>query len=493
MKTLFACSEAIPLIKTGGLADVSGALPSALLDHDVDVKLILPAYQGLTERFDSVEKRATVEIARRTDPVQIFSGRLPGQPLEILLVDIPEWFDRPGNPYLDSRGHEYGDNPQRFAAFSRSIVALATGTALGDWRPDLVHCNDWQTGLVPALLSSQPQRPATLFTIHNLAYQGVYGPATHQALELPNELWHPDGLEFFGNLSFIKGGIAYADVINTVSPTYAREICSPELGYGLDGLLRHRRDRLFGVLNGIDSHIWDPSSDVHLAAHYDWSDLTPKLDNKRAVQKKMGLEVDDDALLFGHIGRLVGQKGVDLIVDILPLLMAEPHVQLVILGSGEAGLESAIEAAAERYPGRVAAHIGYDEPLSHLIEAGSDCFLMPSRFEPCGLNQMYSLRYGTVPIVHRTGGLADTVVDTNSHTVLDSRANGFVFEHPTSDGLWWAIRRAIEFRRRPSIWWEKLMLAGMHSDASWRNRANRYLDLYRLALAQTRGSSTVVA
>jgi starch synthase len=341
-------------------------------------------------------------------------------------------------------------------------------------------------------LSLHRQRAATLFTVHNLAYQGVYGPATHQALGLPGELWHPDRLEFFGNLSFIKGGLAYADVLNTVSPTYAREICSPELGYGLDGLLRHRSDRLFGVLNGIDAQLWDPAVDPNIAAHFDTSDLSPKLENKRAVQQAMGLEIDDEALLFGHIGRLVEQKGVDLIIDVLPRLLERPHTQLVILGSGEPGLEAAIRSIVDRYPGRTAAHFGYDEPLSHLIEAGSDCFLMPSRFEPCGLNQMYSLRYGTIPIVHRTGGLADTVIDTNSHTVLDGSANGFVFENASSEGLWWAIRRAIEFRQRPSIWWEKLMLTGMNQDVSWRNRAKRYIDLYRLALGQADGGSTAV-
>jgi starch synthase len=424
--------------------------------------------------------------------VRILGGTLPGYPLEVLLVDIPEWFDRPGNPYLDGSGHEYGDNPQRFAAFACSIVELVSGPGIGNWRPDLVHCNDWQTGLVPALLSYQQRRPATLFTIHNLAYQGVYGPATRQAVGLPSELWHPDRLEFFGNLSFIKGGIVYADVINTVSPTYAREICCPELGYGLDGLLRHRRDHLFGILNGIDAQLWDPANDPNIPAQYDTADLTPKLENKRAVQESMGLEVDDTALLFGHIGRLVEQKGVDLIIEVLPRLMEQPNAQLAILGSGEPRLEAAITSVTERYPGRVAARLGYDEPLSHLIEAGSDCFLMPSRFEPCGLNQMYSLRYGTVPIVHRTGGLADTVIDTNSHTVLDGRANGFVFDDPTSDGLWWAIKRAIEFRRRPSIWWEKLMLTGMSGDASWQNRAKRYIDLYRLALGETAGASEAV-
>jgi starch synthase len=481
VKILFASSEAAPLIKTGGLADVSGSLPRSLRAQGDDVRLVLPAYPAALQAVERSVVVGELQVPGHLGSVRILSAEAPQLGVPLYLVDIPGLFDRPGNPYVDASGHDYADNALRFASFSRAVVALALGR-IDHWRPEVVHCNDWQTGLVSALLTQEWDRPATVFTIHNLAYQGLFDRATFDALELPAALWSPEGLEFHDDFSLIKGGIAFADMVTTVSPTYAREICDPALGYGLDGLLRHRGDRLVGILNGIDTHAWDPATDPHLPAHYDADDLSGKTACKSALLKAFDLPAQPGGLLFSHIGRLVSQKGADLIISMLPSLMAAPNTQLVVLGSGDPQLEQALRDAAQRYPGRVAVKISYDEPLAHLVEAGSDVFLMPSRFEPCGLNQMYSLRYGTVPVVRNTGGLADTVVDASSRALFEESATGFVFEHADADGLWWAVNRAIELHRRPSVWWEKLMLSCMAQDFDWRVSAQRYRELYQFAL-----------
>jgi starch synthase len=482
LKILFASSEALPLVKTGGLADVAGSLPEALVELGLDVRVALPAYRGLKERFEHLERIGTLHIPLVAEPVQLFLGDLgPDQP-PYVLIDAPELYDRDGGPYVDAAGNDHPDNAHRFAAFARVVVALALGHAGDGWRPDLVHTNDWQTGLIPALLSRERRRPATMFTIHNLAYQGVFDYGTFKGLDLPGELWSINGLEFHGNCSFIKGGIAYADAVTTVSPTYAKQICTPALGYGLEGLLTYRADRLFGVLNGIDNRIWDPAHDRNIPSNFDAGSLERKQGNKRALQETFGLPVRDDVLLFGHVGRLVEQKGVDLIIELLPWLLEEQDTQLVVLGSGHAWLERALRDAAARLPDRLGIRIGYDEALSHLVEAGSDAFLMPSRFEPCGLNQMYSQRYGTVPVVHRTGGLADTVLDASSDNLLEGTATGFLFDHANVHGLRWALQRLLDFRHRPPVWWEKLQQAGMAQDFSWPNSARRYIDLYRFAI-----------
>jgi starch synthase len=415
--------------------------------------------------------------------VRLLSGSLSSH-IPLYLVDAPGLFDRRGNPYVSPAGTDWPDNAQRFALFCRAIARVAMNRAELGWQPDLIHCNDWQTGLVPPLLAGEHNRPATLFTIHNLAYQGVFDHATFTKLQLPARLWSHDGLEFHNNLSFIKGGLAFADWLNTVSPTYAQEICTPAFGYGLEGLLRHREARLAGVLNGIDHRAWDPSADPHIHQHFDSGTFDLKAINKALLQKEMGLPQDEDAMLFGYVGRLVEQKGVDLILEILPHLAGREHIQLVMLGSGSHYFEQALQEAQRKYPQMVATHIGYDEPLAHRVEAGVDCFLMPSRFEPCGLNQLYSLRYGTVPIVHHTGGLADTVINTNPRTLLDGTATGFVFNQANADALWEAVDQAIQFFHRPKSWWHKLAINGMQQDYSWRTSANHYLELYHKAIAE---------
>ncbi len=491
-KILFATSEAQPLIKTGGLADVSGSLPLALSEQGLDVRLVLPAYPQAVERAIPLDTVATIKISGISEPVRILEQKMEGN-LHIYLVDAPSLFNRPGNPYTEATGRPWSDNAKRFASFCRAVTRIALDQAGLGWCPDVVHCNDWQTGLVPALLAQEWDRPATVFTIHNLSYQGTYDFSTFAQLMLPDNLWSPEGLEFHGNFSLIKGGLVFSDWITTVSPTYADEIRTAEFGYGLEGLLQHRSNRLVGVLNGIDYKIWDPSTDQHIEHNYDLNSFADKQNNKLALQEKLGLEVNPNAILFGNIGRIVEQKGIDLIIDILPEIMQQKDVQLVILGSGEAHLEQTLKDAAQKYPGRCAVIIGYDEHLAHNIEAGSDCFLMPSRFEPCGLNQLFSLRYGTVPIVNRTGGLADTVVDLNPATMLDKTASGFVFDRPEADSLLDAVNRAIEYYRRPRQWWEKLALHGMRQDFSWDSSAAHYLAIYANAINSPAKNPVAVA
>ncbi|MCB1851025.1 MAG: glycogen synthase GlgA [Gammaproteobacteria bacterium] len=481
LNLLFASSEAQPLIKTGGLADVAGSLPLALSQLGHDVRLVLPAYPQAVNRAIPLTTAATLELPGYDGSVRILEGRL-NDSVPLYLIDAPGLLDRPGNPYTDASGSDWRDNAQRFALFCHAIVVIALNRAGLSWRPDLVHCNDWQTGLVPALLASEDSRPASVFTIHNLAYQGVFNRTTFDRLELPNALWSHQGLEFHDNFSFIKGGLAFADWITTVSPTYAQEILTSALGYGLEGLLQHRSERLEGVLNGIDYSVWDPASDPAIPQHYDAATFSLKKINKLHLQREVGLPENEHALLFGHIGRLVAQKGVDLILQILPGLLRLADTQLIILGSGDPGLERFLQQECGKHPDKIATVIGYDEPLAHRIEAGCDLFLMPSRFEPCGLNQLYSLRYGTVPIVHRTGGLADTVINATPRNLLNGSATGFVFDRPDVESLWRTIDSAIDFHKRPEIWWQKLAINGMQQDYSWDRSAQHYVEIYQKAI-----------
>lgn len=476
MKVLFASSEAHPLVKTGGLADVSGALPRALRNLDQDVRLVIPGYQSLLEDNASLRPIASLTLANAKGSVRILRGRLPESRVVLYVIDAPYYFNRPGNPYTGPDGNDWPDNAERFATFARAIVEIARDHAGLDWRPDIVHCNDWQTGLVPAFLSGDSDRPATIFTIHNLAYQGLFSYDEYQALDLPAEWWSPETLEFYGQLSFIKGGIVYSDRITTVSPTYAEEIRTPAFGCGLDGLLNHRADRLTGILNGVDYKVWNPGSDELIPHTYNTRAFSGKARNKADLQKDLNLPQAPDLPLLAHIGRLVPQKGVDLILDILPDLM-DRRLQLVILGTGDSALEAALNSASRQYPEKLAVSLAYNETLAHRIEAGSDMFLMPSRFEPCGLNQIYSLRYGTVPIVRRTGGLADTVTDTNIGSLQAATANGFHFEEPSGTALLDAIDRALALYPQTAVW-RRLIAAGMRQDFSWKKSARRYLELY---------------
>jgi starch synthase len=477
MRVLFATSEVAPWVKTGGLGDVAGALPPALRALGIDVQVLVPAYPALVAAFPDRTPMAEIgHPAGLLPPSTVFRALTPGG-VPLLMVDCPPLFDRPGGPYQDPAGFDWTDNWLRFGLLSKVAALLASGVSPLDWKPDLLHCNDWQTALAPAYLRLRLPQPApSVVTIHNLLFQGLFPRSAMAPLDLPEDSFHIDGVEFHGNLSFLKAGLRLCDRITTVSPTYAREIQTPEFGYGLDGLLRTRAADLFGILNGIDE-AWEPLRDAYIAAAYGPGNVEPKAQNKAALQRELDLEVDAAAPLFGMVGRLTHQKGLDLLVQIGDELAAR-GAQLALLGSGEHGMQEAFVNLAERYRGRFAAVIGYNEGLAHRIEAGADIFLMPSRFEPCGLNQMYSLHYGTPPVVRTTGGLADTVVDTNEATLAAGTASGFAFGPAEAGALLDAIDRAIAARRDPATW-RRIQDRGMAIDFSWKNSAGQYLAAYR--------------
>jgi len=478
-KILYISSEAFPLIKTGGLADVAGSLPIALSEQGEAVRLLLPAYPQVMQQVENSQQLAKGNYYGFE--VTLLETHLPNSEVPAWLVNCPAAFDRPGGPYVDNDGQPWHDNALRFALFCQIAVDIALDKLNLGWQPDIVHCNDWQSGLVPALLQPFKERPATLFTIHNLAYQGLFSHQTFSDLGLSTDLWHPDRLEFYGQLSFIKGGLVYADRINAVSPTYAKEILRPEFGNGVDGLLQHRQKRLSGILNGIDQTIWNPATDPHLAANYSACKLAPKCKNKTALQKQLGLPVDAKIPLLGMISRMVEQKGLDIILDAMAEKVKLP-MQLVILGSGERHYEMQLVKWANNHPDKLNVVIGYNETLSHQIEAASDLFLMPSAFEPCGLNQLYSLRYGTLPIVSNVGGLADTIVDANDLNRQNKMANGFIVTEQSAHALLTTLRHALALYQEPAAW-EKLQLTAMKGDFSWKRSAEHYIKLYQLALA----------
>ncbi|MFA5983244.1 MAG: glycogen synthase GlgA [Methylococcaceae bacterium] len=472
MKILFVTSEAHPLIKTGGLADVSGSLPKAFADLSHEIRIVLPYYQAIKVEAPTFICKLRID----NHDVNILETQMPESPVTVWLVDSPEYFNLPGNPYVDAQGEAWPNNAERFALFCRIAVEIAMDRANLDWQPDIVHSNDWQTGLVPALLSLETKRPATVFTIHNMAYQGLFPASIVSSLNLPGQLWNPEGLEFHGFLSFIKGGLVYADHITTVSPTYAEEIQTAEFGFGFEGLLSHRKDALTGIINGIDIDHWEPATDPLIAQTYQTKSLAKKLINKSALQARMALPIDEKIPVFGLISRLVEQKGIDLIIECLPELLSLP-IQFIVLGSGDKSYEKQLLAIAEQYPEKAAITIGYDEALAHLIEAGSDVFLMPSRFEPCGLNQMYSQRYGTLPIVRKTGGLADSVTDALPESIANGTASGIVFNDAVPGALLEAIKRTLILLSYPAVW-KKLQINAMQKDFSWQNSAKQYLALY---------------
>jgi starch synthase len=472
-KILFVTSEAHPLIKTGGLADVSGSLPKALAELGENVRLILPNYQAIKTNED-IYFKSTVQV--NNSDVNILETRLPGTDVIIWLVDYPEFFKFPGNPYHDEHGNAWANSAERFALFCRTAVEVAMNRCYLDWKPDIIHCNDWQSGLVPALLSLEYSRPATVFTIHNMAYQGLFPRTANISLNLPKQLWDTGGTEFHGKLSFLKSGLTYSDRITTVSPTYAKEIQTADFGCGLEGLLSYRKDFLNGIINGIDTDHWNPETDPILSAHFNYSTLNKKLFNKTALQEKLSLPVNKNIPVFGLISRLVEQKGIDLVLECLSEMLTLP-LQLVLLGSGGKGFEQQLSDFAKAYPDKMAIAIGYDEALAHLIEAGADIFLMPSRFEPCGLNQMYSQLYGTIPVVRKAGGLADTVVDALPKTLSNNTATGIVFTEASSGALIEAIKRALILYSQPKTW-KQLQIKGMQKDYSWNKSAKQYMALY---------------
>jgi starch synthase len=483
MKLLFVASEAYPLVKTGGLGDVAYSLPVALHGMGVDVRLLLPGYRDLLRKLSATRILGWLELqgAGRVHTVRILQSQHPDYPFPLWIMDCPALFDRPGNPYLQPNGYDWVDNAERFTVFARAATELARDALQLDWTPDVVHAHDWQTGLVPAFLAALPQRPQRIFTIHNMAYGGHFPPTDFVSLQLPSYWWSAEGVEFYGGFSMLKAGIVYADAVTTVSPTYAREICTPAFGYGMDGLLQSRSYKLHGILNGIDPDVWNPASDPNLAAGYSDGQIEPgKSLNKAALLHRFGVENPGQHLAFpllGMVSRLVEQKGVDLVINAIPDLLTTTDARFVLIGAGHSYFEQRLLELAAKHPDRVFVYIGYDEQLAHLLEAGADIFLMPSRFEPCGLNQMYSLRYGTPPIVLHTGGLADTVIDASTVNLDKGIANGFVFHEPITSALRGTILRALACFSQPRIW-QQLQATGMKHAFGWDNSATDYLALY---------------
>lgn len=471
LKILFATPECAPWIKTGGLGDVSGALPRALAARGHDVKVLMPLYASLRKPTARATRSIRLEANGPWPASRLVCWRPKSVPFDLLLLDCPELFQHTGGPYDEGSG----DPARRFGWFSQVAALLACETTpWPQWRPDILHCNDWPTGLAPAYLRMLPgERARSVFTIHNLAFQGLFPLHRAADLGIPHEWLTPEGIEYWGRLSFLKAGIHEADAITTVSPTYAREIQQEPLGCGFDGILRSRAHRLHGILNGIDTTVWNPATDGYLPMHYDADKLQGKSLNKQALQERCGLRADPRVPLFGMVSRLTHQKGVDLVLDNLPWLV-EQGAQAVVLGTGDAEWEQRLQTAAARHAGRVAVQLGFDEALAHLIEAGSDAYLMPSRFEPCGLNQMYSLAYGTVPVARATGGLADTIVDL---TAAPDAGTGFLFDEPTATALQAALQRALDTWATPELW-RAMQRRGMQQRLDWSESAARYDTLY---------------
>ena len=468
-RVLFASPEVAPWVKVGGLGEVTRDLPLALNRIGADVRTLVPAYPALKQAFPQARDVAHVAPAGAMPEARVLAANAT-----LFLVECDALYARPAGPYQSADGVDWPDNHLRFAQLARAAASLATGPDASGWQPQVLHANDWQTALAAVYLAYEEAPPiATVQTIHNLAYQGLFPARVLGELALPAAAFSVDGLEFHGQVSFLKGGIRSASAITTVSPAYAREIQQPEFGAGLDGLLRARSKDLVGILNGIDYAIWDPALDPHLACRYSIDDLAGKRVNRTALQQRLGLSERTGVPLIGIVGRLVEQKGIDLVLEVADAIVRSP-AQLAVLGEGPQRFVGPLHALERRHPREVAVRSGFDESLAHLIEAGADLFLMPSRFEPCGLNQLYSMRYGTPPVVHRTGGLADSVTDLET---------GFVFDAPTADALLATVRRAIDTFRDPDAW-RTLQRNGMARDFRWDASALRYLEVYRAALAR---------
>jgi len=478
LQVLSVASEAYPLVKTGGLADVSGALPKALAAEGISMATLLPGYppvlKALTER--SLEHSLPEFFGAEA---RIVAGRAAG--LDVFALDAPHLFARDGSLYADAHGQDWPDNVLRFAALGRAASVIGLG-ALEGYRPDVVHAHDWQAGLAPAYLhyAAQP-RPATVMTVHNLAFAGKFPRALLARLGLPAEAYSLEGVEFYDSISYLKAGLQFADRITTVSPTYAQEILEPEAGMGFAGLLQQRAAVLSGILNGIDDEVWNPASDGQIAAGFDAANVRARGENTSALRKLFDLDDDENAPLLGVISRLSWQKGLDLLLGVLSRVVAG-GAQVVVLGAGEADLEAGFAGAVRAFPGRVGCTIGYDEALAHLIQAGASMLLVPSRFEPCGLTQLCALRYGAVPVVARVGGLADTVIDANEMALAAGVATGIQFAPPARERLASALARASALYRDRETW-AAIVAAGMRTDVSWRRPARRYASLYRELIA----------
>ncbi len=477
-RVLFAAAEIYPLAKTGGLADVCASLPQALSQLGVDTRLIIPGYE---QALDMAIDKRTVGVLRNVlgfEMVRIIQGRTPDTGLPVTLIDVPRLYGGPGGIYQNPDGTDRRDNHKRFALFAHAVVRVAQGEGGLDWRPDIIHCHDWHAGLIPLLLRGQ-DRPRTVLTIHNMAFQGLFPFKEFDALGLAPADEVLSGLEFFGKLNFLKGGLQFADWITTVSPTYAKEIQTEEFGCGLDGLMRERAGRLSGILNGIDANIWSPDHDKLLPATYSVDDMAGKQACKRALQQELGLKQNENAPLIIFASRLTGQKMADVLCDCLPdILERDPARQFALLGQGDHEIENCFRALSEKHKDRLSVRIGYSEDSAHRLHAGGDVLIHGSRFEPCGLTQLYALRFGTIPVVRPVGGLADTIVHADKRAISDGTANGFHFEEPSAESMMQGIDEACGYYYRPNIW-GGLQKTAMSIDFSWERSAQRYLEVYQ--------------
>ncbi|MGV8831842.1 MAG: glycogen synthase GlgA [Devosia sp.] len=472
MEVLSVASEVYPLIKTGGLADVAGALPAVLLGHGVTMRTLVPGYPSV------MEKLSGGRVVKELDDLfgvsaKLIAARIEG--LDVIVIDAPSLYDRPGNPYVSPDGWDWPDNWKRFAALGWVAAELGMGMVEG-YNPQVIHCHDWQAGLAPAYIKFGPTSAVkTVMTIHNIAFKGFFSADIFGQLRLPPAAFEVGGVEYYGGVSFLKSGMECADYVTTVSPNYADEIRTPQFGMGLEGLLNGRAETVSGILNGIDVTAWDPTADAALVQNFSANTINLRQANKQALVEKFGLD-GEDGPLFCVISRLTDQKGMDLLLQVVDGLV-DLGGRLAVLGSGEGYLEDGFRHQTAVHPGKVSISNGYNEALSHLMQGGADAILIPSRFEPCGLTQLYGLRYGCVPVVSRIGGLADTVINANPAALAAEVATGVVFEPNSTQALYDAIRKTVALYHDSKVW-KKIQRRGMKSDVSWDTSAARYADLY---------------
>jgi starch synthase len=491
MRLLYVTSEVFPLAKTGGLADVSAALPAALNEFDVDVQLLMPGYRQAIACAANLREVAQLGNFFGCGETRLLTTRLPQSGIQAYLVDCPPLYDRFGGIYQAPDGEDWRDNAVRFALLNQVGALIADGAVKDSWRPDVVHSHDWHAAILPLLMSlRRGPRPATVQTIHNLAYQGLFDPEEFGSLGLPRTIDAYGAVEFYGQISFLKAGIGSADAITTVSPTYAREILTAEYGCRLDGLLRKRANRLHGIMNGADYDVWDPAHDAHLVRNYTWRHPSAKRDCKLAVQEEMRLKSGPEMPLIAFTSRLAHQKMPDVVLEVLPVLLEE-GIQFALVADGDESYASRFRELAAQYPEQVAVRIGYEEPLAHRVLAGADILLHPSRYEPCGLAPIYAMRYGTLPIVRRVGGTADSIVDAELRTIRNGTATGFAFDQPTACDLIDCLKRALLVYQQP-ISWRKVQSSAMRQDFGWKRSAEAYAELYRSLIAPAVESEFVV-
>ena len=477
MKVLQVAAEVFPLVKTGGLADVLGALPQALVAAGADVRLLLPGFPAILAGLKKPVVVCEIGAAFGAARVRLVRGTIAASGISAYVVDAPYYYQRTGNPYSGADGIEWPDNAQRFALLGWVAAHVAAGGLDPAWTPDVLHAHDWHAGMACAYLAAnQAATVATVYTVHNLAYQGLFDAKDFHLLGLPIRFMDPTRLEYHGKFSFMKAGLTHAQRVTTVSPSYAAEIATHEFGCGLDGVVRSRGADVSGILNGVDDAVWNPAADTDITAPYSAEKLAGKAVCKAALQQALGLQVDAGLPLFTLVSRLTQQKGLDLVLAAIPEMLAA-GAQLAVQGSGDAVLEKAFTDAAAAHPGQVAVRLGYDEPFAHQMIAGADAMLVPSRFEPCGLTQLYALRYGTVPVVRRVGGLIDTVVDTNDASLHANTATGFMFGPASKEALAAAVHRTVQTFGQPSVW-AQLQQCGMVQRFSWTTAATQYLALY---------------